>query len=77
MEHLVFVLILLTAPNGEILAHIEGLAPSVEECRRVTEKTLHDTPPPKGTSAHKFCINMKPLPTDASHPFQPKPAVTL
>ena len=74
---LVFVLILLTAPGGQIVAHLEGTAPTVDECRATISKELKENPPPRGLTAHTFCLNMTPLPTGTNIHPEREPPLTL
>jgi len=77
MNAFVFVLILFLSPDGAIVGYAEGVAADVAMCHQMIDAKLkmHDVVP-EGTKPKGICINNKPLPSDESNHFQPRPPLS-
>jgi len=77
MQAFVFVLILFLSPDGAIIGYAEGLAADVPQCHEMIAEKLKQPDTVEllkgGAKARAACTNTKPLPSDESNHFQPRP----
>lgn len=79
MHAFVFVLILFLSPDGDIIGYADGIAADINQCHEMIAEKLKQPDTIKllesGAKARGACTNTKPLPSDESNHFQPRPPI--